>query len=131
MASHSFSKRFASAALVIGAVLLTPQSVSSHGGGLNAQGCHNNRKTGDYHCHRSYGGGGGGSSAPRPARVMVTSIPKAKIWIDGKYAGVSPTKLVKTSSGEVTIRLEHPVLGTHEGKVQATSGERVNWQYRW
>lgn len=25
----------------------------SHGGGLNAEGCHNNRKTGDYHCHRS------------------------------------------------------------------------------
>lgn len=24
----------------------------SHPGGLNAQGCHNNRKTGDYHCHQ-------------------------------------------------------------------------------
>ena len=24
----------------------------SHGGGLNSEGCHNNRKTGDYHCHR-------------------------------------------------------------------------------
>ena len=23
-----------------------------HGGGLNSEGCHNNRKTGDYHCHR-------------------------------------------------------------------------------
>jgi hypothetical protein len=33
----------------------------AHGGGLNAQGCHNNRKTGDYHCHR-------GSSARAPAR---------------------------------------------------------------
>jgi hypothetical protein len=27
-------------------------SAIAHGGGLNAQGCHNNRKTGDYHCHR-------------------------------------------------------------------------------
>lgn len=27
----------------------------AHGGGLNAQGCHHNRKTGDYHCHRSSG----------------------------------------------------------------------------
>lgn len=25
----------------------------SHGGGLNAQGCHNNTKTGTYHCHSS------------------------------------------------------------------------------
>lgn len=24
-----------------------------HGGGLDANGCHNNRKTGDYHCHRA------------------------------------------------------------------------------
>jgi len=24
----------------------------AHGGGLNADGCHNNRKTGDYHCHK-------------------------------------------------------------------------------
>ncbi|MDO9526583.1 MAG: excalibur calcium-binding domain-containing protein [Gemmobacter sp.] len=23
-----------------------------HGGGLNSEGCHTNRKTGDYHCHR-------------------------------------------------------------------------------
>ena len=26
--------------------------VFSHGGGLNKEGCHNNRSTGDYHCHR-------------------------------------------------------------------------------
>lgn len=25
----------------------------AHGGGLNSDGCHNNRKTGDYHCHRA------------------------------------------------------------------------------
>ncbi len=24
----------------------------AHGGGLNKDGCHTNRKTGDYHCHR-------------------------------------------------------------------------------
>jgi hypothetical protein len=28
------------------------EPVVSHGGGLDASGCHNNRKTGDYHCHR-------------------------------------------------------------------------------
>ncbi len=33
----------------------------AHGGGLNASGCHNNRKTGGYHCHRS--GGSSRSSA--------------------------------------------------------------------
>ncbi|WP_169142156.1 YHYH domain-containing protein [Aromatoleum toluolicum] len=37
----------------------------AHGGGLNAEGCHNNRKTGDYHCHRS---GGGESRSPQQFR---------------------------------------------------------------
>jgi len=32
------------------AVLTTP--AYPHGGGLDAYGCHNNRKTGGYHCHR-------------------------------------------------------------------------------
>lgn len=32
-----------------------------HPGGLNAEGCHNNRKTGDYHCHRP----SNSSTAPR------------------------------------------------------------------
>jgi hypothetical protein len=27
------------------------QSAYSHSGGTNADGCHTNRKTGDYHCH--------------------------------------------------------------------------------
>lgn len=58
------------------AILLSPMPQSTpayaHGGGLNAEGCHNNRKTGDYHCHRApsaparvqntYGSGGGGST---------------------------------------------------------------------
>ncbi len=26
---------------------------AAHGGGLNAQGCHNDRRNGGYHCHRS------------------------------------------------------------------------------
>lgn len=25
----------------------------AHGGGLDANGCHSNRRTGDYHCHRA------------------------------------------------------------------------------
>lgn len=37
--------------LIFGALLITQQALA-HGGGLNSEGCHNNRKTGDYHCHR-------------------------------------------------------------------------------
>ena len=34
-------------------VLFLSTGLWSHGGGLNKDGCHNERKTGGYHCHRS------------------------------------------------------------------------------
>jgi len=40
------------------------QPVLAHPGGLNSAGCHNNRRTGDYHCH----GGGGGTPPPSQPR---------------------------------------------------------------
>jgi hypothetical protein len=30
---------------------LLPPPATSHSGGTNADGCHTNRRTGDYHCH--------------------------------------------------------------------------------
>ena len=42
---------------LLGLTTLTLAAIAStssgHPGGLNPQGCHNNRKTGDYHCHRT------------------------------------------------------------------------------
>uniref|UniRef100_UPI0040489E83 YHYH domain-containing protein n=1 Tax=Limnohabitans sp. TaxID=1907725 RepID=UPI0040489E83 len=32
---------------------VSPGIALAHGGGLDSSGCHNNRKTGDYHCHRA------------------------------------------------------------------------------
>ncbi|RZI67284.1 MAG: excalibur calcium-binding domain-containing protein [Pseudomonas sp.] len=42
------------------AACTAPSTLIAHPGGLNSEGCHNNRKTGDYHCHR-------GGSRPAPA----------------------------------------------------------------
>ncbi len=39
-------------ALVGAVAALMATSAHGHGGGLNADGCHTNRKTGEYHCHR-------------------------------------------------------------------------------
>ncbi len=36
-------------------LVLAPVAVQAHGGGLNACGCHMNRKTGVCHCHRDTG----------------------------------------------------------------------------
>jgi hypothetical protein len=42
---------FAVCAFKIG-TLLTPTEAVSHSGGLDGLGCHNNRSTGNYHCHK-------------------------------------------------------------------------------
>jgi len=39
--------------LLTAVFLFSPAVCFSHSGGLNSEGCHNNRKTGDYHCHRA------------------------------------------------------------------------------
>jgi len=51
--------RLACAGSVFG-VALSAATASAHPGGLNSEGCHNNRKTGDYHCH----GGGATRAVP-------------------------------------------------------------------
>lgn len=50
-------------------LMLTASSTLAlaHPGGLNSEGCHNNRKTGDYHCHR-------GSSPPPERRERPQSL---------------------------------------------------------
>lgn len=45
-------RRLILVALLGAAGTAVPSMTSAHSGGLNAEGCHNNRKTGDYHCHR-------------------------------------------------------------------------------
>ncbi|MDH0864726.1 YHYH domain-containing protein [Mitsuaria sp. GD03876] len=55
-------------------VLATPMAAIAHGGGLDADGCHTNRKTGDYHCHRApTRSAPAPATAPTPARQALTS----------------------------------------------------------
>lgn len=54
------------AALAVISALALPSVSMAHSGGLNADGCHNNRKTGDYHCHRS----------PTPQANLYSSQPR-------------------------------------------------------
>lgn len=44
--------RSAIVSMMIALTALASGRSSAHPGGLNAERCHNNRKTGEYHCHR-------------------------------------------------------------------------------
>ena len=75
-------------------VLASPLPVSAHGGGLDAEGCHTNRKTGDQHCHRS------SSSSSKPSTGLVSGP------VNLVSVGDGDTVRVTSRSGEmVTIRL--------------------------
>jgi len=58
-----------------GLFALLPSAAYAHGGGLDANGCHTERKTGSYHCH---GGGGGTPPSSQPRSSGSTySVPVA------------------------------------------------------
>jgi len=64
--------------ILIGLIVLP-----AHGGGLNKEGCHNNRQTGDYHCHR-----GAKSKANKQAEPILTGVPRI---IDGDTIRIGNT----------------------------------------
>jgi hypothetical protein len=85
------------------------QPVLAHPGGLNSAGCHNNRRTGDYHCHggggysgggRSGGGGGYSSPGPQPVCEDVTrnSTDVTLVTIDGRRMQSSNVSVKKVSA---------------------------------
>lgn len=67
---------------------LTGGLALAHPGGLNAEGCHNNRKTGDYHCHR----------APSPPAAPPTAARQGAKTVyyrncaEARAAGVAPLR---------------------------------------
>jgi len=85
------------------------QPAFGHPGGLNSAGCHNNRRTGDYHCHGGGGysggggsGGGGGYSSPAPHPVCedVTrnSTDVTLVMTDGRRKRSSNISVKKVSA---------------------------------
>lgn len=99
-----------------GLMAFLPSIALAHGGGLNADGCHTNKKTGEYHCHRGGSGGsnsgGGGSSiyiapaASPPPKKQRSKVPEASGPVALISVGDGDTIRVRTAAGQpVTIRL--------------------------
>ena len=66
-------------------LLFIPITAHAHGGGLNKEGCHNNRQTGDYHCHR-----GAKANLTRQTEPTLTGIPRI---IDGDTIRIGNTRI--------------------------------------
>jgi hypothetical protein len=96
--------------VVAGATILalSPMYVApalAHGGGLNAEGCHNNRKTGDYHCHRGSSSGSTSRSRPSgPAKVLSKATRSG-----GAYANCTAAR----AAGAAPVMRGEPGYGPH------------------
>lgn len=81
-------------------IVVTLLLAGAHPGGLNAEGCHNNRRTGDYHCHRS-----GQSARPRAAQPLT-----GQNRTNGRaFANCSEAR----AAGAAPVRAGEPGYGRH------------------
>ena len=86
---------------IIGLFFLFTKNIYAHSGGLNAQGCHNNNKTGGYHCHRSQG--------VTPTNPINKNL-RCTLTIGNQYFEFNPSNLPETTlqfedkSGKVNIK---------------------------
>lgn len=84
--------------------------VLAHGGGLNAEGCHNDRKRGGYHCHR------GAATSPRQP-LAPTSVPQridlqrggAVLTPNGAYVNCDAAR----AAGAAPVHRGEPGYGAH------------------
>lgn len=88
---------------VLAALLMMAGTSRAHGGGTNADGCHNNRSTGDYHCH-------GAKRAPAPApRSSLYGPAPASAAGGTRYANCSEAR----AAGAAPVRRGQPGYGSH------------------
>lgn len=70
----------------------------AHGGGLNAEGCHTNHKTGEHHCHR----GNGTPNSHSPVATDSRSV-KPNALMPGRPTPHGPTCYTGPRGGTYTI----------------------------
>ena len=82
------------------AAFALPLPATAHPGGLNAEGCHNNRKTGDYHCHRG-------------SRLTASSSTKRHSLSAGSVGVAFRNCAAARAAGAAPVRVGEPGYGPH------------------
>ena len=62
--------------LALAVIVVAPALAWAHGGGLDSHGCHNDKKAGDYHCHK---GRHSGASFKNQAAMLELDKKNAKV----------------------------------------------------
>ena len=86
------------------ALFLAGQSftVSAHGGGVDANGCHTNRKTGDFHCH-------GGRTPSPPSATRRSFVAPTSQQGSGAFRNCAEAR----AAGAAPVRRGDPGYGPH------------------
>ena len=91
----------AARAVAFGALVIASEIAAAHGGRLNAEGCHHDRKNGGYHCHRG------------PASGMPRTTPGQRLTHDpgdsAYYANCSAAR----AAGAAPVRRGDPGYASH------------------
>ena len=89
--------------------LCVAMNAPAHSGGLNAEGCHNDRKRGGYHCHRGGGASSRSDAAPintfTPSRIAPGRAPRNQ----GVFANCAEAR----AAGAAPVRRGEPGYGPH------------------
>lgn len=80
--------------------------VPAHPGGLDKHGCHNNRSTGEYHCHR-------GSAAPAPRSDLQRSPTRTDAAPARAPGGAFRNCTEAREAGAAPVRRGEPGYGPH------------------
>ncbi len=79
--------------LILSLAALPNKPALAHGGGLAADGCHNDKKNGGRHCH-----GGGRASSSAPQRAFGGSVPYPNCTA-ARAAGAAPVRAGQAGYG--------------------------------
>ena len=89
-----------------GLLVLASGGVAAHGGGLNAEGCHNDRRNGGYHCHRAPATSAPAASLAPARRAQGTAAARPGATVFGNCSQAR-------AAGAAPVRRGDPGYGSH------------------
>lgn len=96
------------ALIIVLLVLALPAEALAHGGRLDRHGCHNDRRTGTYHCHR---GAPAASDRTRASRSSLAPVAAARSGVAGSAAFANCA--AARAAGAAPVRRGDPGYGPH------------------